>query len=247
MSRFAMSAPKTCSECGESLPPNSHPRRRYCTPTCQHRAWRKIHRPPKITACITCNGALVPGRRLCAECVEKTAWQRKPSEQRQRDYESGYRHYAQNRERILHAIKMRRLENPERFHEYDRRAKARAKLKHGEDAIREQQRLYAGERAKRDPAFRKRRQLIAMAYVARKRNAEGSFSLRDWQRLLDRYRGLCAYCATRPATEQEHVIPLSRGGRNTIGNILPACRPCNTSKNDRLLIEWRSANGYSLV
>lgn len=62
---------------------------------------------------------------------------------------------------------------------------------------------------------------------------------KDWRRLIARYDGLCAYCRTRPATDQDHIVPVSRGGRYAIGNLLPACRSCNASKNGRLLVEWR--------
>ncbi|MEU4427510.1 HNH endonuclease [Actinoplanes sp. NPDC024001] len=36
----------------------------------------------------------------------------------------------------------------------------------------------------------------------------------------------------------DHVIPVALGGRHAIGNLAPACRGCNNSKNDDLLIEW---------
>lgn len=62
---------------------------------------------------------------------------------------------------------------------------------------------------------------------------------RDWRRLVQRYNGLCAYCRDRPATDQDHVIPVARGGRFAIGNLLPACRPCNSSKGAKLLVEWK--------
>lgn len=65
-------------------------------------------------------------------------------------------------------------------------------------------------------------------------------SLADWTQLLRRYSRCCAYCGTRPdVIHMEHVIPLSRGGRHAIGNILPACRSCNYSKNARFVMEWR--------
>jgi len=32
----------------------------------------------------------------------------------------------------------------------------------------------------------------------------------------------------------EHIIPLSKGGTNYIDNIVPACRFCNLSKNNRI-------------
>lgn len=38
--------------------------------------------------------------------------------------------------------------------------------------------------------------------------------------------------------EPDHVIPLSRGGSNSITNVVPACKPCNSGKRDLLLSEW---------
>lgn len=63
---------------------------------------------------------------------------------------------------------------------------------------------------------------------------------RDWSRLVNRYRRCCAYCG-RPAVEitMDHVVPLARGGRHAIGNVLPACFECNSAKQDRWLIDFR--------
>lgn len=62
---------------------------------------------------------------------------------------------------------------------------------------------------------------------------------RDIRRLFDRFDSRCAYCC-KPSDHMEidHVVPLSRGGRHAIGNLLPACRTCNRRKSARLLIEW---------
>ena len=67
-----------------------------------------------------------------------------------------------------------------------------------------------------------------------------TFDERDWARLLLQYRGCCAYCGqTSDDLHREHVIPLSRGGRHSVGNIVPACPPCNLTKKSKLLSEWR--------
>ena len=64
----------------------------------------------------------------------------------------------------------------------------------------------------------------------------------DWRRLCARYRSCCHYCGEfSTALSQDHVIPLARGGRHSIGNIVPACRSCNSSKNARLIVEWVAA------
>ena len=77
---------------------------------------------------------------------------------------------------------------------------------------------------------------------SRKINNPGSVGVseRDWLRLVNRYRGCCAYCGDESdSIELDHVIPLVKGGRHAIGNVLPACTPCNRSKNARWLADWR--------
>jgi 5-methylcytosine-specific restriction endonuclease McrA len=65
-------------------------------------------------------------------------------------------------------------------------------------------------------------------------------SERDEARLLRRFDGLCAYCRENDACEIDHVVPISRGGRHSIGNLLPACFDCNRSKLDKFVVEWRA-------
>lgn len=62
---------------------------------------------------------------------------------------------------------------------------------------------------------------------------------RDLRRLEDRQRGRCFYCADGPSPlTMDHVIPIARGGRHAIGNLVLACEKCNKSKGSRLLVEW---------
>lgn len=82
----------------------------------------------------------------------------------------------------------------------------------------------------------------ARSLVHRRRSLlkTGAVSDRDWQRLVNRFGGKCAYCGIDAPMTMDHVVPVSRGGSNTIGNILPACKPCNSSKHARVLTEWRA-------
>jgi 5-methylcytosine-specific restriction endonuclease McrA len=48
----------------------------------------------------------------------------------------------------------------------------------------------------------------------------------------------CTYCPQLASTV-DHMVPLVRGGTNYEGNLVPACRRCNSSKAARLLVEWR--------
>jgi 5-methylcytosine-specific restriction endonuclease McrA len=56
---------------------------------------------------------------------------------------------------------------------------------------------------------------------------------------LQRAWGGCAYCGTTDAAlQRDCVLPLSRGGRYTLDNIVPACRSCNTSKCNAEVTGW---------
>lgn len=61
----------------------------------------------------------------------------------------------------------------------------------------------------------------------------------DWVALCRRFGGCCAYCGREAKLTMDHVVPLCRGGRHALGNILPACAWCNASKGRLLLVEWR--------
>ena len=53
--------------------------------------------------------------------------------------------------------------------------------------------------------------------------------------------GKCHYCgrATPPQElTMDHIVPIIRGGKSTKGNIVPACKECNTKKKYALPIEW---------
>lgn len=86
---------------------------------------------------------------------------------------------------------------------------------------------HAQERYATDAAFRKRR---------RQRISNGV----PWQGqeiLLEDSNGKCVYCG-EPATTMDHIIPIIKGGKTVPGNIVPACRSCNSSKKDRDVMEW---------
>ena len=60
----------------------------------------------------------------------------------------------------------------------------------------------------------------------------------DWERILDAWRQ-CAYCGGEGAALQKDcVLPISRGGRYTLENVVPACRSCNASKGNDEVTGW---------
>jgi len=60
----------------------------------------------------------------------------------------------------------------------------------------------------------------------------------DWVALQEAWGG-CAYCgATGVALQKDCVLPVSRGGRYTLENVVPACRSCNASKWNDEVTGW---------
>jgi 5-methylcytosine-specific restriction endonuclease McrA len=60
----------------------------------------------------------------------------------------------------------------------------------------------------------------------------------QWSALVAAWGG-CAYCGrTAVALQRDCVLALSRGGRYTLANIVPACRSCNASKCNAEVTTW---------
>ena len=56
--------------------------------------------------------------------------------------------------------------------------------------------------------------------------------------LMHKWEGRCAYCGKEGKLEVEHVHPRSRGGSNSVNNLVVACRPCNEKKGNKSLAEF---------
>jgi 5-methylcytosine-specific restriction endonuclease McrA len=51
--------------------------------------------------------------------------------------------------------------------------------------------------------------------------------------------GTCAYCGqTSEALSRDCIQPISRGGRYTLDNVVPACKSCNSSKSNSEVTLW---------
>jgi hypothetical protein len=67
---------------------------------------------------------------------------------------------------------------------------------------------------------------------------EHDLSDAQWAALREAWGG-CAYCgAAGPGLQKDCVLALSRGGRYTLDNIVPACRSCNASKCNDEVTGW---------
>lgn len=61
-----------------------------------------------------------------------------------------------------------------------------------------------------------------------------------WKRKLA--KGECHYCGGNFSPGEltmDHVVPVSRGGQSTKGNLVTACKECNNKKKNLLPMEWQ--------
>lgn len=64
----------------------------------------------------------------------------------------------------------------------------------------------------------------------------GTHSDAEWSALLEKYNYTCLACGRNdlPMTK-DHIIPVVRGGKNSIDNLQPLCMPCNSKKHTRII------------
>jgi len=80
------------------------------------------------------------------------------------------------------------------------------------------------------------------ARLRRERERARALRASPWwkRRIAD---GVCHYCGRRvghQALGMDHVVPLGRGGRSVRGNVVPACKDCNSRKQSLLPVEWQA-------
>lgn len=110
------------------------------------------------------------------------------------------------------------------------------------DALRAWWRTYASTPRGQEHARRS-----AAKYRLRAQQQRGTVTLAHKERLLEVTRGTCLTCGvvltwsrrlTKTSCTWDHVVPLSRGGRDDDANLVPLCHSCNTTKNNRTLVQW---------
>jgi 5-methylcytosine-specific restriction endonuclease McrA len=95
------------------------------------------------------------------------------------------------------------------------------------------------ERASRHRRKEAQRPLKNARQSVRNRVLQGSKFALDAKQVAKIYASSCFSCGTNKNISLDHVIPIARGGNHSIGNLMPLCQPCNSSKGKKLLVEWR--------
>jgi 5-methylcytosine-specific restriction endonuclease McrA len=123
---------------------------------------------------------------------------------------------------------------------------------------REYQKLWAREKRKRKPLDHRRWPADKEKLASWRKNNPEKYRLQKLTRrareknakqylvtskeILKMLSANCYYCQKAPAKHVDHVIPISKGGLHSIGNLVGACAKCNLTKSDNFISVWRFKN-----
>lgn len=119
--------------------------------------------------------------------------------------------------------------------EYNRRYPGRLAILQREGHLR---RVERGYKFPHKPTAEQRR-----AYDNSRRarlDATPGFAGEHWSAMCEFYENTCLCCGKECALAVDHVVPLSKGGPNTIENIQPLCKSCNSRKHAKT-IDYRDS------
>lgn len=120
------------------------------------------------------------------------------------------------------------------------REQGRANYHKHKDRIAPKRRAYDRNRYHSDPDYRRRKD-IQTAEKNRRRRAllygidTAHHTEQEWLDLCAYYDHRCLCCGEQKPLSRDHVVPVTSGGLDTIENIQPLCKVCNSRKNNRMI------------
>jgi hypothetical protein len=194
---------------------------------------------------------IVTAYKRCGKCGET---KRASEFYRQKDTEDGLRsqckicyaganrnYYSRNREDVLKCVKSYRDAHAPEIADWHRiyrssnsdRITARKSVYYAvnRDVVLEKNRAYKKSHCAEVREANHRRRAVELS-------AEGNFSAKDWVTLVEK-SPRCHWCKRKWSGKRkpthDHVIPLTKGGLNSLENSVCSCSSCNSSKRDRLV------------
>lgn len=168
--------------------------------------------------------------------------------------QQAHKRYLRNKEKVLERSRKWAENNPEKVlaksaayrerhpdrtkaalqkYEQTDKAKARTAKYRESGKARAYKRIWRKENA---DAFARQNRLDGARRRARRRgNGAYIISTKDLQWLMAQ----CCVACGGPGEHVDHIIPVSRGGQHSIGNLQMLCASCNLSKHDKTMSEWR--------
>lgn len=82
---------------------------------------------------------------------------------------------------------------------------------------------------------------VAQVRRARKLSVPGTHTLAQWREMCARFDQRCVCCGVAGKLTRDHIVPISDpNSSHDISNIQPLCFSCNSSKNNRYAVDYRT-------
>lgn len=239
--------------CG--LPTNKAAQGKFCEPCVKARNFARTRKRVKgPRPCVSCGGPTgkkAAQARLCKTCQNRKIADnanRRYHADRERHLEIASRSRATHRRLFVERTRGWREKNREQVLARRREQYAANPDLHRDRALNHIRKNYKAVRdrqnaGRRTENGRARSLLNKNRRRARLLGTESRFTAADWRVCKEMFGNRCAYCLKANPLEIEHVQPVSRGGADTVDNIVPACHACNASKGARSLLEWARRGG----
>lgn len=192
----------------------------------------------------------INGSRTCVECTReagqrqsKTAYNKawkKANKDRIKEYNHEYR--AKNGEALKEKARLKREASIEEFRLKERlwyqqnTEKVKQKCNKYRMANTESLRLYSRAYKQANPELRRHWEKTRRARKGRFKDIAPT--LTEIETRNAEFGNRCAYCGSTEQLQVDHFIPISKDGRHSLTNIVPACHACNSSKRDRDAESW---------
>jgi hypothetical protein len=86
------------------------------------------------------------------------------------------------------------------------------------------------------------RALYTLDRAMKERLLDRDFGTQHLRRALDYFSQAgvegCIYCGNKLVERWDHLVPVSLGGGTIVGNMVPACQPCDDSKGGKDFRAW---------
>lgn len=154
-------------------------------------------------------------------------------------------YYENNKEKVKKLFEKNSREYYAKHKERYKKRNDKYRAEH-EEYYREYHKVYCKEN-------REKYRIIGQRRQARMNDLEATLTEEQWEYTKAIFNSCCAYCGKSEEDhlkeygrrlEQEHFIPVVKGGDYAIYNIVPACRRCNATKHDANFIEWYSKQEF---
>ena len=129
---------------------------------------------------------------------------------------------------ILHRLRLLNPEPRPRYNPTPSKLRASARAKDWWKEHPDKRKLVVSQYESRHPEIKQARKA---RYRSRLVNAKGSYTVEEWRERVLQFSSRCAYCGKKSKSlTPDHYVPLSKGGTNSIDNIIPSCLKCNQNK-----------------